>query len=87
MIFGGFLWCPLNHVKIFVSQISTDIKKKTIALALAVQKIDCLGPHFFWFLGEVAQKISGDKIGFAALQLGTKLDFDVLRFRRIAYKI
>ena len=29
----------------------------------------------------------GDKIAFAAQQLNTKLDFDVLWFRRRAYKI
>ena len=37
---------------------------------------------------EWPQKLSGDKIAFAALQLKTKIDFDVLWFRRTrAHKI
>ena len=50
-VFGGSIWggpggvVPPNYVKIFVSQISTDIKK-TGTLAWAVQKFDFLGPHF-----------------------------------------
>ena len=47
-----------------------------------------LEPHFMGFPREWPKKILGDKIQFAAQQLYTKIDLDVLWFRkRRAYKI
>ena len=37
--------------------------------------MDFGGPHFGWVPGGVAQKISGEKIAFAAQQLYTKIRF------------
>ena len=51
------------------------ISKKSSTLARAVQKIDFLGSHFGGFPGELPQKISGEKIAFAAQQLYTKIRF------------
>ena len=51
------------------------ISKTTSTLALAVQKIDFLGPHFGGFPVKLPKKISGEKIAFAAQQLYTKIRF------------
>ena len=51
------------------------LSKKNDALAGAVEKIDFLGPHFRGFPVELPQKISGDKIVFAAQQLYAKIRF------------
>ena len=52
------------------------ISKKTGTLALAVQKIDFLGPHFGEVPGGVApKKISGDTIAYVPQQLHTKIRF------------
>ena len=50
---GGGGW--QKHVKIFVSQTSTDIQK-TGTLAWVVQKFDFLAPHFGGSPGELPQK-------------------------------
>ena len=51
------------------------ISNKTGTLASAVQKIEFLGPHFGGVPGGVAQKISRERIAFAAQQLYTKIRF------------
>ena len=45
------------------------MSKTTSTLALAVKTTDFLGPHFGGFPVELPQKISGEKIAFAAQQL------------------
>ena len=49
--------------------------KKTSTLAWAVQKIDFWGPILGGFPVELLQKISGEKIAFAAQQLYTEIRF------------
>ena len=93
-VFGGSIWgvpggvVPPNYVKIFVSQISTDIKK-TGTLAWAVQKFDFLGPHFGGVPGGVApKKFQETQLRMYLNNFTQKLDFYVLWFRRTrAYKI
>ena len=48
---------PKNYIKIFVSQVSTEVKKKTSALALAAHKINFLGPIFGLFLDVWPKKL------------------------------
>ena len=43
--------------------------------SLSRSKNGFFGPHFEGVTGEVAQKISGEKIAFAAQQLYTKIGF------------
>ena len=51
------------------------ISKRSSTLALAVQKMDFLGTRFGGFSVELPQKISGEKIAFAAQQLYSKIRF------------
>ena len=51
------------------------ISKTTSTLASAVKKMVFLGPHFGGFPVELPQKISGEKIAFAAQQHYTKIRF------------
>ena len=44
--------------------------------------MDFLGPHFGGFPVELPQKISGEKIAFAAQQLYTKIRFSNQNFLR-----
>ena len=53
------------------------ISKATSTLASAVQKIDFWGPILGGFSVELLQKISGEKIAFAAQQLYTSFKFQV----------
>ena len=64
------------------------ISKKTGALARAVKKNQFLGPHFGGFPWGVAPKTFGrPKLRLQVNNFTQKLDFDVLWFRRRAYKI
>ena len=51
------------------------IAKTTSTLASAIQKMDFLGAPFGEVPGGVPQKLSGEKIAFAAQQLYTKIRF------------
>ena len=51
------------------------IAKQSSTLASTVQKIDSLGPHFGGLPVELPQKISGEKVAFAAQQLYIKIRF------------
>ena len=83
---GGVV--PPNYVKIFVSQISSDIQKNWHP-SLSRSKNCFLGPHFGGVPGGVApKKFQKTQLRMYLNNFTQKLDFYVLWFRRTrAYKI
>ena len=65
---------PPNYAKIFVCQISVDIIKHWHS-ELSRSKNGFFVAPFRGASGEVAQKVSGEKITLAAQQLYTKIRF------------
>ena len=77
---GGSIWegsrergTP-SYVKMFVSRISTEIKKSLPQLE-PFKKSDFLGHILERFLGKRLKQISGDKIAFVVQQLYPKIRF------------
>ena len=80
-VFGGSIWgvpggvVPPNYVKIFVSQISTDIQKNWHP-SLSRSKNWFFGAPFWGgSRGSCPKRISGDTIAYVPQQLHTKIRF------------
>ena len=87
MILRGFLGSSAPKLRQNICLLIISLYQKTCTQGRPIQKIDFWGPCFGVLPGDRLSKISGAKLRLQLNNVIQKLDFDVLWFRRRAYKI